>query len=163
MNFANRMNGLGNENAFKVLAEVLELRAQGKEIMSFCIGEPDFNTPENIKQTAIKALNENQTHYTGSAGLTPIRQSVAEYINKLRGTNYSAENVVITPGGKGIIFLTVMALVNEGDEVIYPNPGYPIYESAIDFFKAKKIPLPALPPSLFNISHHDMREKKTCV
>jgi aspartate aminotransferase len=159
MNFANRMNDLGNETAFKVLAEVLDLRAQGKEIMSFCIGEPDFNTPENIKQSAIKALNENQTHYTGSAGLTPIRQSAAEYINKLRGTNYSAENVVITPGGKGIIFLAVMALVNEGEEVIYPNPGYPIYESAIDFFKAKRVPLPMLEEKGFSFDVNELISK----
>ncbi len=161
MNFANRMNDLGNETAFKVLAEVMELERQGKEITSFCIGEPDFNTPENIKQAAIKALNENQTHYTGSRGLFEVRESVAKYINKLRGTDYDASNVVITPGGKGIIFLTIMALVNEGEEVIYPNPGYPIYESAIDFFKAKKVPLPLLEEKGFSFDVDELISKIT--
>ncbi|MFH1588058.1 MAG: pyridoxal phosphate-dependent aminotransferase [Candidatus Diapherotrites archaeon] len=161
MDFANRINDLGTETAFEVLGQVMKLRAQGKEITSFCIGEPDFNTPENIKQAGIKAIENNQTHYTASAGLFEVRETVAKYVNKIRGTNYSAKNIVILPCAKGVIFFTVMALVNPGDEVIYPNPGYPIYESAIDFFGGKRVALPMLEEKGFSFDLTDLMSRIT--
>jgi len=141
---ADRMAHLGTETAFEVLGEVNALKAQGKEIVSFCIGEPDFDTPKNIRDVATGAIESGDTHYTGPQGIIPLRESVARYMKKSRGLEYSDDDIVITPGGKLVIFSTIMALAGPGDEVIYPNPGYPIYESAIDFAGAKGIPLPYL-------------------
>ena len=144
MQLAQRMSRLGTENAFVVLAEVNKLKAQGKDVISFCIGEPDFDTPDNIKKAAIKAMEEGQTHYGPSAGLPELREVVAEYISKTRDIDVRAEEVVITPGGKPIIYFCLHALAGEGDEVIYPNPGFPIYESVINFVGAKPVPAPML-------------------
>jgi len=142
MQIASRMNRLGTETAFEVLAEVNKLKAKGKDIISFAIGEPDFDTPSNIIEAGSKALHEGYTHYGPSAGLMPFRESIARYISRTRGIEVSSEEVVVTPGAKPIIFFSILSCINEGDEVIYPNPGFPIYESVINFVGAKAVPLP---------------------
>ncbi|MFH1075139.1 MAG: pyridoxal phosphate-dependent aminotransferase [Candidatus Firestonebacteria bacterium] len=142
MQLAKRMGRLGTETAFEVAALVGKLRLQGKDIITFGLGEPDFDTPMNIKQACIKALNENQTHYTTSNGILSLRQAIAKTAGEFRGMEYDADEVVVSPGAKPILFNAIMALVDEGDEVIYPNPGYPIYESVANFVGAKSIALP---------------------
>jgi len=139
--FADRISRLGTENAFAVLAVVNKLKAEGKEIVSFSIGEPDFDTPKNIIECAKNALDNGFTHYGPSAGLMELRTAVAAEVSKTRGIPVSPDEVVITPGGKPIIFHTMLALIQPGDEVIYPNPGFPIYESMINFVGGKAVPI----------------------
>lgn len=141
MKFAERMSRLGTETAFEVLAKARALEAQGRDIVHLEIGEPDFDTPDNIRKAAEKAIWDGQTHYGPSAGLMVAREAVCEYFEKDRGLKYTPDQIVLTPGGKPIIFLPILALVDHGDEVIYPNPGYPIYESAINFAGGKAVPL----------------------
>lgn len=140
--FADRMKTLGTETAFEVLAKAKALEKQGKDIVHLEIGEPDFDTPKNIKDAAVKALNAGYTHYTPSAGMPELRQAVADYISKTRKLDVKPEEVVVTPGAKPIMFFSILALVNPGDEVLYPNPGFPIYESMINFVGAKPVPIP---------------------
>jgi aspartate aminotransferase len=140
--FAERMKTLGTETAFEVLAKARALEKQGKEIVHLEIGEPDFDTPKNIKDAAVKALTSGYTHYTPSAGMPELRQAVADYISKTRKLDVKPEEVVVTPGAKPIMFFSILALVNPGDEVLYPNPGFPIYESLINFVGAKPVPIP---------------------
>jgi len=140
--FAERMKTLGTETAFEVLAKARALEKQGKEIVHLEIGEPDFDTPKSIRDAAVRALNSGYTHYTPSAGMPELRQAVADYISKTRKLDVKPEEVVITPGGKPIMFFSILALVNPGDEVLYPNPGFPIYESLINFVGAKPVPIP---------------------
>ncbi len=141
MKLADRMSVLGTETAFEVLAKAKALEAKGKNIVHLEIGEPDFDTPENVKEAGIKAIRENLTHYGPSAGLMDARKTIAEYAGKFRGMEFSPEEVVITPGAKPIMFYSIISLVNPGDEVIYPNPGFPIYESMINFIGGKAVPL----------------------
>lgn len=150
MEFAERLKKLGSENAFNVLGKVLKLREQGKDVISFCIGEPDFDTPENIKKAAIEALNNNMTHYGPSGGLPVFKRTIAQYISKTRKINVGEENVCISAGAKAIIYYTIHSLLNPGDEAIYPNPGYPTYESVINFVEGKAIPLPLLESKEFS-------------
>jgi len=135
------METLGTETAFEVLAKAKALEKQGKDIVHLEIGEPDFDTPKNIKEAAIKALHAGYTHYTPSAGIPEFRETIAAYISRTRGIKAEADEVVVTPGAKPIMFFTVLALVNEGEEVMYPNPGFPIYESLINFVGAKPVPV----------------------
>ncbi|HMQ69358.1 MAG TPA: pyridoxal phosphate-dependent aminotransferase [Ignavibacteria bacterium] len=135
------MSNLGTETAFEVLAKARKLEAEGKSIIHLEIGEPDFPTPENICEAAIASIRAGDTHYTPSAGIPEMRNCIAKYINKTRGIEVHPDEVVMTPGAKPIMFFTILALVNEGDEVIYPNPGFPIYESMINFVGGKAIPL----------------------
>ena len=158
MKFAKRLEHLGTETAFEVLAEVNKLKNQGVDVVSFCIGEPDFATPNNIREAAKKAIDDEWTHYGPSAGLDIMRKSAANYISKTRKIDVSPEEVVVTPGGKPIIFFTIIALVNEGDEVIYPNPGYPIYESMAKFMGAKAVPLPLLESKQFNFDIAELKK-----
>jgi len=141
MQFANRLARLGTESAFEVLARAKQLEARGKSVVHLEIGEPDFDTPRNICEAAKKAIDAGYTHYCPSAGIPEARKAVAEYFSKTRGVNAAVENVVIMPGAKPLIFNVIFALVNEGDEVIYPNPGYPIYESVVDYCGAKAVPM----------------------
>jgi len=141
MQFADRLTRLGTESAFEVLARAKQLEAQGKSVVHLEIGEPDFDTPKNICEAGKKAIDDGFTHYCPSAGIPEARKTVAEYFNKTRGVDVSAENVVIMPGAKPLIFNLIFALVNEGDEVIYPNPGYPIYESVVNYCGAKAVPM----------------------
>ena len=161
MQIAQRMNLLGTETAFEVLAEVNKLKASGKDIISFAIGEPDFDTPSNIIDAGIKALKGGYTHYGPSAGLLPIRESIARYVSNSRGIKVDPEEVIVTPGAKPIIFFGILSCINEGDEVIYPNPGFPIYESVINFIGAKPVPLPLLEEKDFRFDVEMLKEKIT--
>ena len=151
MQIAERMGNLGTENAFKVLAEVNQLKDQGKDIISFGLGEPDFDTPSNIKEAAIKAIRQNYTHYSPSVGIQVLREAIANYISNSRKIKVDPDEVVVTPGGKPVIFYSILCLVNPGDEVIYPNPGYPIYESIINFVGAKAVPVPIVEEKNFSL------------
>jgi aspartate/methionine/tyrosine aminotransferase len=143
------MNHLGTETAFEVLARAKALEAQGRDMVHLEIGEPDFDTPDNIKEAAVRALKAGFTHYGPSAGLPEAREAFAAYIAKNRGISVDPQQVVITPGAKPIIFFTALALLDAGDEVIYPNPGFPIYESMTDYVGAKRVPLPLLEKNNF--------------
>ncbi len=144
MDIAARMARLGTESAFEVLAKAKALERQGKEIVHLEIGEPDFDTPEHIKTAAKQALDAGATHYGPSAGLPELREAIAKHITETRGIPVSADEVVVTPGAKPIMFFTILAVVNRGDEVIYPNPGFPIYESVINFVGGVPVPIPLL-------------------
>ncbi len=144
MVLARRMGNLGSESAFTVLARARELEAEGREIIHLEIGEPDFDTPKNIRDAAIRALEQGYTHYTPAPGLTEVRQSIAQHAGQRRGIDVDWRRVVVTPGAKPIMFFTIMALAQRGTEVIYPDPGFPIYESMIRFCGAKPVPMPLL-------------------
>src|SRR3954463_9813297 len=141
LELARRMSRLGTETAFEVLVRARALEAQGKDIVHLEIGEPDFDTPQNVINAGVKALQGGWTHYGPSAGLPALRKAIADEVSKSRGISVVAEEVVVVPGGKPIIFFVMMALVDEGDEVIFPNPGFPIYESMIHFLGAKAVPI----------------------
>lgn len=142
--FADRMRNLGTETAFEVLARARQLEAAGKTIIHLEIGEPDFDTPEHLVEAAVQALRDGATHYGPSAGLPDARAAIARYVSETRRVDVTPEWVVVTPGAKPIMFFTILALVNPGDEVIYPNPGFPIYESVIRFVDGRPVPI-ALP------------------
>lgn len=139
MQYSNRQSDLGTEGAFEVLARAKKLEAQGKSIIHLEIGEPDFDTPKNISEAGIAAIRDGQSHYCPSAGLPEARQIVAEYVSKTRNTTVKPENVVIMPGAKPVIFNSIFAVINPGDEVIVPNPGYPIYESLVNYVGATPV------------------------
>jgi aspartate aminotransferase len=141
LRLAQRMSRLGTETAFEVLVKARALEKQGRDIVHLEIGEPDFDTPANIVEAGISALRKGYTHYGPSAGLPELRQAIAEEISSTRGIKVAPEEVVVVPGGKPIIFFTILALCDVGDEVIYPNPGFPIYESMINFVGAKAVPI----------------------
>jgi aspartate aminotransferase len=141
LRLAERMSRLGTETAFEVLNKARALERQGKQIIHLEIGEPDFDTPANVVESAVQALHKGWTHYGPSAGLPELRQAIAEEVSRTRGVDVKAEEVVVVPGGKPIIFFTILALVNEGDEVIYPNPGFPIYESMINYVGGHAVPI----------------------
>jgi aspartate/methionine/tyrosine aminotransferase len=139
--FAERMNALGTETAFEVLAHAKRLEAQGRNIVHLEIGEPDFDTPLHITEAAIRALQDGYTHYTPATGLAEARAGVAEYVSHTRGITATPEQVVLVPGSKNILLFALLSLVNPGDEVIYPDPGYPIYESLARFVGATLRPI----------------------
>lgn len=141
LRLAKRMSRLGTETAFEVLNRARELERQGKDIIHLEIGEPDFDTPENIIQSAVSALNAGWTHYGPSAGLPDLRRAIADEVSHSRGVRVQPEEVVVVPGGKPIIFFSILALIDEGDEVIYPNPGFPIYESMINYVGGRRVPI----------------------
>ncbi len=141
MKLAERMDRLGTETAFEVLAKARKLEAEGREIIHLEIGEPDFDTPSNIIDAGVAALQGGHTHYGPSPGLTEVRERIAQEISETRGISVSGDNVVVTPGAKPIMFFAILALVDEGDEVIYPNPGFPIYESMINFVGGVPVPM----------------------
>jgi len=124
-----------------VLDRARALERQGKNVIHLEIGEPDFGTPENIVEAAVDALHKGWTHYGPSAGLPDLRQAIADYISRTRGVAVASDEVVVVPGGKPIIFFALLALAEAGDEVIYPNPGYPIYESMIRYAGAEAVPI----------------------
>src|SRR5579859_4101080 len=139
---ADRMANLGTETAFEVLVKARKLEAQGKSVVHLEIGEPDFDTPQHIKDAAVQALRDGFTHYGPSAGLLPLRQAIVDYVHRSRGVQADVNDVVVTPGANPILFFALLACVNPGDEVLYPNPGFPIYESVANFIGAKPVPLP---------------------
>ncbi len=157
MKFAARMSRLGTENAFTVLAEVQRLTAAGRDIVSLGIGDPDFDTPKAVRDAAKWALDAGRTHYGPSAGIPTLRKAVADYLTRSRGVEFTPDEIVITPGGKPVIFNTIMAIAEAGDEVVYPNPGFPIYESVIEFAGAKPVPMPLVESREFRVDLDQLR------
>ena len=141
LQLARRMSRLGTETAFEVLNKARSLERQGKSIIHLEIGEPDFDTPANVVEAGVAALRQGWTHYSPSAGLPDLRQALAEYVSRTRGVKVTSDEVVVVPGGKPIIFFTILSLIDEGDEVIYPNPGFPIYESMIHYVGGRAVPI----------------------
>jgi aspartate/methionine/tyrosine aminotransferase len=144
MKFSERMARLGTETAFDVLVRARALEAQGRHVIHLEIGEPDFDTPSHVTEAAIEALRSGATHYGPAAGLPELRAAIAEDSTIRRGAPATPEMVVVTPGGKPIMFFVILALVDPGDEVLYPNPGYPIYESMIRYIGGVPVPVPFL-------------------
>ncbi|RLI40799.1 pyridoxal phosphate-dependent aminotransferase [Candidatus Bathyarchaeota archaeon] len=159
--FAERMKNLGTETAFEVLAKAKALEKQGKDIVHLEIGEPDFDTPKNIKEAAVKALYAGYTHYVPAAGIPELREAIAEYISKTRKIDVDPEEVVVAPGAKPIMLYAILACVNPGEEVVYQNPGYPIFESLINFVRAKPVPIPLKEENDFRMDHEYVKEKIT--
>ena len=157
---ANRQKLLGTETAFETLAKAKRLEAEGKNIIHLEIGEPDFDTPDNIKQSAKKAIDDGYTHYGPSAGQMELRQTIANHQSSRQGYDISPENVIVTPGAKPIMFYTVMALINPGDEAIYPNPGFPIYESMINYVGGVAKPMRLKEETNFNV---DIKELESLI
>ena len=141
LRLAQRMSRLGTETAFEVLNKARALEKAGKKIIHLEIGEPDFDTPANVIEAGIEALRKGWTHYGPSSGLPELRQAIAEDVSHSRGVKVTSDQVVVVPGGKPIIFFTLLALADVGDEIIYPNPGFPIYESMIDYVGASSVPI----------------------
>src|SRR6201993_1429295 len=141
LRLAKRMSRLGTETAFEVLVRAKALEKQGRSIVHLEIGEPDMDTPANVVEAGVKALREGFTHYGPAPGLPELREAIAHEVSTSRGIKVTPDEVVIVPGGKPIIFFTMLALVDEGDEVIYPNPGFPIYESMIHYVGGTAVPI----------------------
>lgn len=158
---ADRMAALGTETAFEVLAKAKALERQGREVIHLEIGEPDFDTPQNIKEAAVKALYSGHTHYVPAAGIPELREAIAEYVSKTRKIPVDQEEVIVTPGAKPIMFFAILACVNQGEEVLYPNPGFPIYESMINFVGAKPVPIPLKEENDFRLDHEYVKKKIT--
>ena len=161
MKCAPSLDRLHSEAAFEVLAKAKALERKGKKVLHFEIGEPDFNTPEIVKNEAKKSLDENFTHYVASQGIIELREAVCEYIEKTRNFKPTPEQVLIVPGVKPGIFYSMLALINEGDEVIYPDPGFPTYSSLVDYTNAKHVPIKLLEKNEFRMSPDDINEKIT--
>ncbi|PWB75964.1 aspartate aminotransferase [candidate division GN15 bacterium] len=157
MQYTERIKRLESEGAYVVLAKAKALERQGKSIIHLQIGEPDFDTPKNIIDAAVKAMQNGQTHYAPSAGIPEAREAAAEYLSKTRGINIVPEQVVVMPGAKPFIYSAIMALVNEGDEVIVPNPGYPPYRSIAKFVGAKPVPVRLREENDFRFSIDEFR------
>jgi aspartate/methionine/tyrosine aminotransferase len=153
---ARRMARLGTETAFEVLSKAKALERQGKSIIHLEIGEPDFDTPENIVEAAVNALRKGWTHYGPSAGLPELRHEIARYVSRTRGVDVFPDEVVVVPGGKPIMFFTMMALIDVGDEVIYPNPGFPIYESMINYVGGTAVPIQLHEERDFALDVHEL-------
>ena len=139
---ASRQDRLGTETAFLTLARARELEAQGRHIVHLEIGEPDFDTPEHIKDAAKSALDNGYTHYGPSPGEMPAREAIAAHQTERQGYDIAPERIIVTPGGKPVMFFSILALIEDGDEVIYPNPGFPIYESMINYSGGTAVPIP---------------------
>jgi aspartate/methionine/tyrosine aminotransferase len=135
------MARLGTETAFEVLVKAKALEAQGRDIIHLEIGEPDFDTPGNIIDAGCDALRKGFTHYGPSSGMVELREVIAQYVSDTRRVNVTPDEVVVVPGGKPIIFFSILAMAEDGDEIIYPNPGFPIYESMINYVGAKAVPI----------------------
>jgi aspartate aminotransferase len=159
MKLAERMARIGIESAFEVLMRARALEAQGRHIIHLEIGQPDFPTPQHVKDAAKKALDEGWTGYGPTPGFPDFRDAIAEYISRTRGISVAGGNVVVVPGGKPIMFFTMMAVVEPGDEVIYPNPGFPIYESMINFLGATPVPMPLVESRGFSFDLETFRQK----
>jgi len=161
MKLAQKMSRLGTETAFRVLAKAQALEAKGMDVVHLEIGEPDFDTPPNICAAATKALNKGQTHYCNSQGIVPLRTEIAKQIEGTRGVAVDPNCVVVTPGAKPIMFYSILALLEEGDEAIYPNPLFPIYESMINFSGAKAVPIPLREELDFRFDVDELKSKIT--
>lgn len=161
LRLASRMSRLGTETAFEVLVRARALEAQGKHIVHLEIGEPDFDTPRNVIDAGIDALNKGFTHYGPAPGLPQMRQAIADYVSRTRKVSVKPEEVLVVPGGKPIMFYAITALAEEGDDVIYPNPGFPIYESMINFTGAKAVPIQLREELDFSLDVDELASKIT--
>ncbi len=161
MNFASRMERLGTETAFEVMARAKALEAQGKDMIYLQIGEPDFPTPKNIVEAGVKALRDGQTHYSPAAGIMPLREAIVDDVEARRGVRPKVEQVIVTPGAKPIMYFVIMACIDSGDEVIYPNPGFPIYESVINFVGGTPVALPLWEENDFRFNQDEFRSLVT--
>lgn len=157
--FANRVKSLGTEKAFEVLSRCRALQAEGKEIIHMQIGEPDFDTPSNIVEAGISALKGGYTHYVANSGMPEVKDAIVDYCKKYKNIDTKREEVVVVPGGKPTMLFSILALVEEGDEVIYPNPGYPIYESLIRFVGGIPVPMPLVEKNDFRVDIEDFKSK----
>jgi aspartate/methionine/tyrosine aminotransferase len=158
---ATALERLGTETAFEVLARAKALEATGKRVIHLEIGEPDFDTPPHIVEAAAKALQDGQTHYCPAPGLPILRETCANHLSAHRGIDVHPDSIVVTPGAKPFLFFGILATCNPGDEVIYPNPGFPIYESAIKWAGATPVPLPLTEETDFAFTADDLRERLT--
>jgi aspartate/methionine/tyrosine aminotransferase len=159
MKIAERMTRIGIESAFEVLQRARALEAQGKTIVHLEIGQPDFPTPQHVKDAAKKALDDGWTGYGPTPGYPDFREAIAEYISRTRGISVSGSNVMVVPGGKPVMFFTMMAVLEPGDEVIYPNPSFPIYESMINFLGATPVPIPLVESRGFSFDLDTFRRR----
>ncbi len=158
---AQRMSRLGTETAFEVLAKARLLEAEGMDVIHLEIGEPDFDSPTNVIDAGATALKDGFTHYNPSPGYTELRDRIAEDVSSTRGISVTGDNVVVTPGGKPIMFFVIMALVDPGDEVLYPNPGFPIYESMIEFMGGVPVPVQLHESKGFNLDVNEVADAIT--
>ena len=161
MKFAKRMNRLGTETAFEILAKAQSLEAQGVNVIHLEIGEPDFNTPKNIITAGNTALANGFTSYNPSPGYNDLREVIAKEVSSTRNIHVAPQNVVVTPGGKPIMFFTIIALIEQGDEVLYPNPGFPIYESMIEFCGGTAVPMKLHEDKNFSIDIEEIKNQIT--
>ena len=159
MRLSQRMARLGTETAFEVLVRARALEAQGKSVVHLEIGEPDFDTPPHIVEAGARALKGGATHYGPSAGIPELRAAIAEDSTRWRGVRATPEMVVVTPGAKPIMFFVILALVDEGDEVLYPNPGFPIYESMIRYIGGNPVPVRLLEEKAFSLDVDQLCDK----
>ena len=155
--FAERLSRLGTESAFEVLAHARRLEAEGRSIVHLEIGEPDFATPDNIIDAAVRAMRDGATHYTAASGIREVRERTAAYVSRHTGVPVEFDNVVLTPGSKNLLLFALLSLVEEGDEVIVPDPGYPIYRSLTEFIGAKAVSLPLRQENDFRIDVGELR------
>ena len=155
------MTRLGNETALQVLAKAQALEAKGMDVVHLEIGEPDFDTPQNICDAATQALNKGYTHYCNSQGIVLLRAVIAKEFERTRGVSVDPERVIVTPGAKPIMFYSILALLEKGDEAIYPNPLFPIYESMINFTGAKAVPIPLREELDFRFDIDELKSKVT--
>lgn len=158
---ANRMDNLSGESAFEVLAKAKALEDQGMNVIHFEIGEPDFDTPRNIINSAKKALEDGLTHYSTAQGYLPLREEIAKYAKEYKNVDTSVDEIVVTPGGKPIIYYAFMALVNAGDEIIYPDPGFPIYKNLIHFLDGVPVPINIKEENDFRLDIDELKSKIT--
>ena len=161
MELSKKMARLGTETAFKVLAQAQALEAKGVDVVHLEIGEPDFDTPRNIRDASAEAMNKGYTHYCNSQGIPPLRAEIAREIERTRGVSVGPERIVVTPGAKPIMFYSILALLEEGDEAIYPNPLFPIYESMINFTGAKAIAIPLREELEFRLDVDELKSRIT--
>ncbi|MGH7722825.1 MAG: pyridoxal phosphate-dependent aminotransferase [Candidatus Dormibacteria bacterium] len=163
MNFtwADRMSRLGTESAFEVLARARSLEAEGRDVIHLEIGEPDYATPQNIIDAATRALNDGATHYTPASGIPLVREATARYVTRGTGVPTAAENIVLVPGSKNILGFVLLAIVNAGDEVIVPDPGYPIYRSLVSFVGATPVSAPIRQSNDFRLDVEELRSLVT--
>ena len=161
MRLSEKMNRLGTETAFEVLARAEALKASGRDIINLGIGQPDFKTPDHIVEAAIKALRDGHHGYTPAPGIPELREAVAADIVKNRGIEVDPQQVLVVPGGKVTMFFAILMFGETGAEILYPNPGFPIYESVIEFSGAKAIPIPLLEDRGFSFSANSVLSQIT--
>jgi len=161
MQLAKKMARIGVESAFDVLVKARALEATGKSVIHLEIGEPDFPTPRNVIEAGRQALDQGWTKYGPTQGLPELRQSIATYISRTRGIPVGPQNVCVVPGGKPVMYFVIIALLEEGDEAIFPDPGFPIYESMIRFQGAKPVPIPLRESRGFSLDINELRDRLT--